>query len=110
MADEKQNNPNQKELTLNDVAGMIDALAQSTAKGFDSMHRRIDTVVEMVGSLQGQVSSMETDIKTRKGDVNDVHKRIDDVEKETRTDLNRRLRPIEQNEVDPVCATAGAAS
>jgi hypothetical protein len=74
MADEKQNVPNGNERTLNDVTGMIDALAQSTAKGFDAMQRnyttiatRMDTVIEMVGALQGQVSPMETDIKTIKG-------------------------------------------
>ena len=81
MPNEHENNGTAKELTLNDVAGMIDALAQSTAKGFESMSARVDTVVEMVGTLQGQVSSMETDIKTIKGDVKDVHTRIDDVER-----------------------------
>jgi hypothetical protein len=31
----------------------------------------------VVGSLQGQISAMGTDTKTIKGDVTDVHKRID---------------------------------
>ena len=44
---------------------------------------------------------METDIKTIKGDVNDVHDRIDDVEKLadrkiSEAEFNDRLRPIEQ--------------
>jgi predicted nucleic acid-binding Zn-ribbon protein len=100
MANKKQNDPNGSELTLNDVAGMIDTLAQSTAKGFEAMQRNFNTVVEMVGSLQGQVSSMETDITTIKGDVKDVHKRIDDVEKlvtskVSHAEFNDRLRPDE---------------
>jgi prophage DNA circulation protein len=96
MVNEHHTGADSKELTLNDLAGMIDVLAQSTAKGFEVLGARVDTVVEMVGTLQGQVSSIETDIKTIKGDVKDVDTRIDDVEKEARTDLNRRLRPIEQ--------------
>jgi len=61
----------------------------------------LNKVVEMVGMLQGQVSSMETDIKTIKGDVKDVHKRMDAVEKlattkVSHTEFNDRLRPIEQ--------------
>jgi hypothetical protein len=90
------------------MAGMIDALAQSTAKGFEAMQRnfntvaaRVDSVIEMVGALQGQVSSMETDIKIIKGDVKDVHTRIDGVEKladaeVSRAEFNDRLRPIKQ--------------
>ena len=55
----------------------------------------------MVGMLQGQVSSMEMDITTIKGDVQDVHKRMDTVEKVGTTkvsqaELNDRMRPIEQ--------------
>jgi hypothetical protein len=44
---------------------------------------------------------METDIKTIKGDVKDVHTRIDGVEmmaahKVSYTEFNDRLQPIEQ--------------
>jgi hypothetical protein len=106
MANEHQNGYD-KELTLNDLAGMIDALAQSSATGFSTMEANMATkddlnkVIDMVGSLQGQMSSMETDIKTIKGDVRDVHKRIEGVEKladakVSEAEFNDRLRPIEQ--------------
>jgi hypothetical protein len=47
------------------------------------------------------MSSMETDITTMKGDVHDVHGRIDDVErlaerKVSHAEFDDRLRPIEQ--------------
>src|SRR5437870_3429379 len=101
MANQHQNDTHGKELTFNDLAGMIDALAQSTANGFEGMQRNFNTVVEMVGALSGQVSSMETDIKTIKGDVKDLHKRIDGVEelakaKVSHVEFNDRLRPMEQ--------------
>jgi hypothetical protein len=57
--------------------------------------------VQVVGSLQGQISAMGTDTKTIKGDVTDVHKAHRPLEKVaeakvSRAEFNDRLRPIEQ--------------
>lgn len=61
----------------------------------------LNKVIDIVGALAGQVTSMETDIKTIKGDVNNVRKRVDGVEKlaerkVSHAEFNDRLRPIEQ--------------
>jgi uncharacterized protein YpuA (DUF1002 family) len=80
-----------------------DKILRAIADIHDKMATKVDLnrVIEMVGALQGQMSSMEIDIKTIKGDVNDVHDRIDDVErlaerKVSHAEFNDRLRPIEE--------------
>ena len=51
----------------------------------DGLQGSVNILQETVGMVQGQAASMETDIKTIKGDVRDLHKRMDGTETLART-------------------------